>query len=127
MNPKKVDAYRKSEEVLLKQYHLEKEEHFIPVKEYEMKVRVQEIGSGLPILFIHGGPNAGTTWLELASLLPGTRRLVLDRPGCGLSEGISYRKLTLDELEELIVGVIYSELSYFKLEKTILLASSSGG
>jgi pimeloyl-ACP methyl ester carboxylesterase len=127
MNPKKVEAYRKSEEVLLKQYNLERHEYFIPVKGFNLKVRVQEIGSGPPILFIHGGPNAGSTWLELASLLPGTRRLVLDRPGCGLSDGIFYRNMTLKGLEQLIVCAIDSVLSYFKLEKTTLLGSSFGG
>jgi pimeloyl-ACP methyl ester carboxylesterase len=127
MNRKKIDAYRKSEEVMLSHYNLQREEHFIPVKGYELKVRVQEIGDGLPILFIHGGPNAGSTWLELASLMPGTRRLVLDRPGCGLSDGILYRKMTLKDLEALIISVIDSVLSYFKLEKTTLLGSSFGG
>lgn len=127
MNQRKIAAYRKSEDALLKQYNLEREEHFIPVKGYELKVRVQEIGSGIPILFIHGGPNAGSTWLELASLLPGTRRLVLDRPGCGLSDGILYRKMTLEDLEHLIVSVTDSVVDYFSLEKTTLLASSFGG
>jgi pimeloyl-ACP methyl ester carboxylesterase len=127
MNKKKIKAYRRSEELLLEKLNLQRKEHFIPVKEYELKVRVQEIGSGDPILFIHGGPNAGSTWMELASLLPGTRRLVLDRPGCGLSDGILYRDMTLQDLEELIVNVIDSVLSYFELQKTTFVASSFGG
>ena len=127
MNARKINAYRQSEEKVLRQYKLEVEEHFIPVEGYDLNVRVQEIGSGPPILFIHGGPNAGSTWLELASLLPGTRRLLLDRPGCGLSEGIQYGNMTLGKLEELIVSTIDSVLAHFNLDKTTLLASSFGG
>ena len=127
MNAKKINAYRQSEEKVLRQYKLEREEHFIPVQGHNLNVRVQEIGSGAPILFIHGGPNAGSTWLELASLLPGTRRLLLDRPGCGLSDGVQYRNMSRENLEELIVNVIDSVLAHFKLEKTTILASSFGG
>jgi pimeloyl-ACP methyl ester carboxylesterase len=127
MNSKKINAYRQSEEKMLRLYKLEREEHFIPVKGYDLKVRVQEIGSGPPILFIHGGPNAGSTWLELASLLPGTRRLLLDRPGCGLSDGVQYRNMSPEKLEELIVSVIDSVIAHFKLEKATFLASSFGG
>ena len=64
MKQRKLDAYRQSEEVLLKEYSLQREEHFVPVDGYDLKVRVQEIGSGPSLLFIHGGPNAGSTWLD---------------------------------------------------------------
>lgn len=127
MKQSKIDAYKKSEERLLKEYNLNREEHFIPVEGYGLKVRVQEIGKGQPLLFIHGGPNAGSTWLELASLLPDYRCLILDRPGCGLSDGFSYRNITLEKLENLIVSVIDSVLAYFDLEKASFLASSFGG
>lgn len=127
MKKRHVDAYRLSEEVLLKEYKLQRKEHFIPVKGYGLQVRVQETGSGSPLLLIHGGPNAGSTWLELASRLPETRCLILDRPGCGLSDGLSYKNLTLDKLKDLIVGVLDSVMVHFKLEKCSILASSFGG
>lgn len=127
MKQNKMNRYRQNEEILLKEYNLQREEHFVKVEGYGIKVRVQVAGEGPPLFFIHGGPNAGSTWLQLASLLPEYRCLILDRPGCGLSDGYSYRNLTLDKLEKLIVSVIDSVLDHFGLEKSSFLASSFGG
>jgi pimeloyl-ACP methyl ester carboxylesterase len=41
-------------------------------------VRVQEVGSGPPVLFIHWGPNSGSTWAGLTALLPDFRCLIVD-------------------------------------------------
>lgn len=127
MKQSKIEKYRQSEEVLLTELNLQREEHFVKVEGYGINVRVQVAGEGPPLLLIHGGPNAGSTWLELASLLPDYRCLILDRPGCGLSDGISYRDLNLKKLEELILNVINSVLDYFELEKVSFLGSSFGG
>lgn len=48
-------------------------------------LRMLEFGEGRPLLFIHGGPNAGSTWAPLVGELSGFRCLMIDRPGCGLS------------------------------------------
>jgi pimeloyl-ACP methyl ester carboxylesterase len=127
MKQNKTDVYRQHEEILLEEYKVERNEQFIAVKDYDLKVRVQEIGEGQPLLFIHGGPNAGSTWLELASLLPERKCLILDRPGCGLSDGLSYRNYTREKLEHLIVRVIDSVLDHYQLKKIPILASSFGG
>jgi pimeloyl-ACP methyl ester carboxylesterase len=127
MKQSKIDKYRQIEELQLKEYKLQREEHFVKIEGHGIKVRVQVIGEGPPLFFIHGGPNAGSTWLQLASLLPEYRCLILDRPGCGLSDGYSYRDLMLDKLEKLIVSVIDSVLDHFGLEKSSFLASSFGG
>lgn len=127
MKQKKIEVYRQNEEILLEEYKIQRNEQFVKVKGYDLKVRVQEIGTGQPLLFIHGGPNAGSTWLELASLLPERKCLILDRPGCGLSDGFTYNGLTLKNLEDLIVHVLDSVLDHFQLERISILASSFGG
>ena len=127
MKQRQIDAYRQSEETLLKKFSLDRKEHFIPVNGHGTRVRVQETGSGDPLILIHGGPNAGSTWLDLASRLPSVRCLILDRPGCGLSGGYSYGGITLEKLEDLIVSVIDAVMDRFKLEKCNFLASSFGG
>ncbi len=127
MKQNKIDAYRLSEEGILEKFDLKRKEHFIPVNGHGTRVRVQETGTGDPLLLIHGGPNAGSTWLELASLLPSFRCLILDRPGCGLSGAYSYGGITREKLEDLIVSVIDVVLTHFDLEKSNFLASSFGG
>ena len=59
------------------------------------EVRVQEIGEGPPILFIHGVAVAGSSWVMLANALKDEFRCILiDRPGCGLSDPIPGGPLT---------------------------------
>lgn len=61
-------------------------ERWVEVATTGMRVRVLEHGEGRPVLFVHGGPNAGSTWAPIVGRLPGIRALALDRPGCGLSD-----------------------------------------
>jgi pimeloyl-ACP methyl ester carboxylesterase len=71
------------------------------------KVRVQEVGEGTPLLFLHGGPSAGTTFAALASHLLDLRCIVLDRPGCGLSPPIGYTGPSLKEtFPKILVGCL---------------------
>lgn len=59
------------------------------------EVRVQEVGTGPPVIFIHGGLVAGSSWVLLADALKGDFRCVLvDRPGCGLSDPMPNGPLT---------------------------------
>lgn len=64
-------------------------EHWVAVPATGGRVRVLEHGVGRPVLFVHGGPNAGSTWAPVVGRLPGIRALALDRPGCGLSEPLA--------------------------------------
>jgi pimeloyl-ACP methyl ester carboxylesterase len=51
-------------------------------------VRVQELGDGPPVVFVHGANTSGASWATLAARLDGFRRIVLDRPGTGLSDAL---------------------------------------
>jgi len=123
----KIPLYQSAEEKLFNSYDLARKEHFINVEKYGIKVRVQEIGQGKPVLFIHGGPNAGSTWAQLVSLLPHYKSLLLDRPGCGLSEAVSYKNLTRKDFTDMVVAVTDSVLNYFHSDKIDVVASSFGG
>lgn len=62
-------------------------EHRLHLRALGTTVRVQEVGEGPPVLFIHGGISWGTSWADLASVLaPSFRCLLLDRPGTGASD-----------------------------------------
>lgn len=53
------------------------------------EVRVQEVGSGPTVLFIHGVAVAGSSWVMLADALQDDFCcLLVDRPGCGLSDPV---------------------------------------
>lgn len=62
-------------------------EHRIHLDRNDVDVRIQELGEGPAVVFVHGGPGAaGSVWASLAARLPGFRCLLVDRPGTGLSE-----------------------------------------
>lgn len=53
------------------------------------EVRLQQVGEGPPLVFIHGVAVAGSSWVLLADALKNDFScLLVDRPGCGLSDPI---------------------------------------
>ncbi|MEO6124260.1 MAG: alpha/beta hydrolase [Ilumatobacteraceae bacterium] len=65
---------------------MEPTEHRVRLHNLNVTVRVQVIGDGPPVVLIHGGSVAGTSWLNLVRGLDGFRCIMVDRPGCGLSD-----------------------------------------
>lgn len=80
--------YRAAERRLWKSFGLEPTERRVHLQNLDVTVRVQEIGEGPPVLLIHGAAVAGTSWVNLVQGLSGFRCIILDRPGCGLSDPI---------------------------------------
>ena len=89
-------------------------------------VRVQEVGAGHPVVFVHGGSNAGSSWARLAARLPGQRCLLLDRPGCGLSEPLTGR-LDAEGQWEVAHTQIVDLLDALELPSADVVATSYGG
>ena len=59
------------------------------------EVRIQEVGTGPAVVFVHGATVAGTSWVVLADALEDDVRCILvDRPGCGLSDPVPGGPLT---------------------------------
>ena len=83
--PRDLARFRAAEQRIWDAVGVAPVERFVDLPTGE-KLRVQESGTGAPILFVHGASNAGTSWAPLIAGLPGYRCLALDRPGCGLSE-----------------------------------------
>jgi pimeloyl-ACP methyl ester carboxylesterase len=78
--------YREAEQRLWQGVGFEPGEQTITLKSTGTAVRIQTIGEGPPVLFIHGGPNAGSTWAPIIHAFEGFKCLLVDRPGTGLSE-----------------------------------------
>lgn len=92
------------------------------------KVRVQELGEGPPMVFIHGGSIAGASWAHLAAKLDGVTSIMVDRPGCGLSDPIVGGPLReLGSLKNYADGFLVSLLDALKLDQAAVGATSFGG
>lgn len=89
-------------------------------------VRVQEVGDGAPVLFIHGGPNSGSTWMQLVARVAGLRCLLLDRPGTGLSDPLP-EPVTPTNLATYASTLAVDVLDALGLDRAHLVVSSFGG
>lgn len=115
--------YREAEKRVWDQVGLTPAEQRVSLPCTSTSVRVQVVGDGEPVLFLHGGPNAGTTWATLAPHLPGFRCLLVDRPGTGLSDDYVMRGDVLGLADRFAIEL----LDGLGLERAHVVASSFGG
>ncbi len=117
-------SYRLAEQRLWASYGIEPSEQRVRLACTGTEVRVQEVGAGTPIIFIHGGPNAGATWAPMLPYLDGYRCLLLDRPGTGLSDPYT---LNVEHLRSIASRFVADVLDGLELESADVIASSFGG
>jgi 2-hydroxy-6-oxonona-2,4-dienedioate hydrolase/4,5:9,10-diseco-3-hydroxy-5,9,17-trioxoandrosta-1(10),2-diene-4-oate hydrolase len=90
-------------------------------------VRVQEVGEGPPIVFIHGASNSGVSWAPLVGRLDGFHRIVVDRPGCGLSPPLATRFDDAASLAAFAEAFVADILDALDLARAHVVATSFGG
>jgi len=93
------------------------------------EVRVQEIGEGPPVVFIHGVAVAGSSWVLLADALKDEFRCILvDRPGCGLSDPVPNGPLkTPAAFKRFAEDLTPAILDGLELDSAHLACTSMGG
>ena len=123
MNPVSERKYREVESRLWDFYGVAPKEQRVRLSP-GVTVRIQEVGSGEPVLFLHGGPNAGSTWAPLVAGLRNFRCLTLDRPGTGLSEPLRLDRTNLPGYADGFVAAILDALS---IDRAHVVGSSFGG
>jgi hypothetical protein len=79
----RVGRYRRAERAFWDHYGLAPAERFVEVGSPPARLRVQEVGSGAPVLLVNGTGGPGAYFAPLLRELQGFRCLVLDRPGWG--------------------------------------------
>ena len=123
-----IDRYRTAERDLFADAGIDPIEHRIRVDGVNGTVRVLEVGQGAPVLFLHGGPNAAATWSYVAAAVApaGLRCLLLDRPGCGLSDPPSEIP-TSQTLPDYLPRLSIQVLDALRIEAATVVGSSLGG
>jgi pimeloyl-ACP methyl ester carboxylesterase len=87
------------------------------------RVHLLEIGTGPPLVLLHGGGGSGGFFLPLLSELRGVRALAPDRPGQGLSDPID---LPRDRYRRLAVAWVDGLLDTLEVDAAALLGHSGG-
>ena len=119
--------FREAEQRLWASFGVTPTEQRVRLPRIGTTVRVQELGEGPAVLFVHGGSNGGSSWAPLAARLPGFRCLLLDRPGCGLSGAIPRRLADYDAMATFADGLIVDFLDALELETADVISTSFGG
>lgn len=89
----------------------------------DRQLRVLELGSGSPILFVHGSPGSVEDWAPMMMKLAQHHRVVAyDRPGNGFSDGVGV-EATLADNAKTLRGVIQG----LELHGVVVVGHSYGG
>jgi 2-hydroxy-6-oxonona-2,4-dienedioate hydrolase len=91
------------------------------------RVRAQFVGAGPPVLFIHGATVSGTSWADLVVRLPGHQCILVDRPGCGLSDPYVAPSTDTDDVAARADRLVPDVLDTFELDRAHVAATSYGG
>jgi pimeloyl-ACP methyl ester carboxylesterase len=119
--------YRRAEQALWRSYGVDPEERLVRLASTGTDVRVQVLGAGPPLLFVHGGSTCGASWAPLVARLGRFRCLVLDRPGCGLSAPLPAR---FDDVQRLVTfarELLPSVLDALEVQRAAAVSTSFGG
>ena len=119
----RVERYRQAERTLWNRYDLEPTERFIDLDSPRVRLRVVEVGSGEPVLFVGGSGGTGPYWGPLVREMPGFRCLMVDRPGWGLSSPIDYSK---HEYRTVVADVLLGVHNALGLKRTHVVGASIG-
>jgi pimeloyl-ACP methyl ester carboxylesterase len=119
----RVQRYRQAERAWWTHHGLEPTERFIDLASPAVRLRVLEVGSGAPVLFIHGSAGAGAVWAPLVRELSGFRCLMLDRPGWGLSSPVDYSRY---EYRTLVTDMLKGTLDALGVDRAHVVGASIG-
>jgi len=121
----RVIAAREAEQRLFDFYGLKAKTHYIALPHLDnTRVRVNDIGSGKPVLIVPGNTGDGFPLAPLIAQLKGMRLFILNRPGGGLSEGIDHRTV---DMRQFAVQTITAVIDALGLDSVPIVAHSIGG
>lgn len=102
-------------------YSLDPAERFIDSP--RVRLRVQEFGSGEPVVFVGGTGGTGPYWGPLVAELKDFRCLMIDRPRWGLSSPLDYAQ---HEYKTVAADLLRETIDALGPERTYMVGASVG-
>ncbi|WP_062386053.1 alpha/beta fold hydrolase [Demequina iriomotensis] len=120
--------YREAEAAVWRQHGMpDPTERWSDVAGLGIRVRSMEHGEGRPVVFVHGNPTAGANLVPLVGAMEGIRAIVVDRPGCGLSDPLDYSDMTPAALMDAIARSLAAVVEQSGAGPVDLVGNSAGG
>ncbi|MBV9664058.1 MAG: alpha/beta hydrolase [Actinobacteria bacterium] len=119
--------YREAEQQLWEYVGVTPTEQWLDLRRPATRVRVQVVGDGPPVVFVHGASNGGASWATLVNRLEGFRCILLDRPGCGLSPSRPSRFDDVSQLATFAEDLVVDVLDAMAIDTADVVATSFGG
>jgi 2-hydroxy-6-oxonona-2,4-dienedioate hydrolase len=119
-------GYRAAEDALWRSLGATRDEAMLGLARTATKVRIQSVGQGPPVVFVHGANTSGSSWASLATRLEGFRCLLVDRPGTGLSPALP-RPIDVTSLPAFAENLVVDVLDALAIPSAHLVATSFGG
>jgi 2-hydroxy-6-oxonona-2,4-dienedioate hydrolase len=120
----RVIAARDAEERLFACYGLKARTRFVFLPRLGIRVRVNEFGTGEPVLMVPGNAGDAFPFTPLLPELQGKRIITVNRPGGGLSEGMDHHTIPLRELAVETLSAVLDDLA---LPHVPIIGHSIGG
>ena len=118
--------YRDAELRVWKSFGLVPTDRQLLLERTNTSIRVQNVGSGPPVILIHGSSNSGTSWAPLVAGLREFRCVIVDRPGCGLSEPLNTTFDDIARFEAFADGFVADILDSLELDRAGVVTTSFG-
>jgi pimeloyl-ACP methyl ester carboxylesterase len=116
-------AFYAAEAKVFADYGLAPGSRFLGLERPAVRIRAVEIGSGEPVLFLHGFSLCTAHWAPLVARLPTFRCIAIDMPGHGGSDSVDYDEVDLRRwYKEMLTAV----LDHLGLDSVHLVGHSQG-
>lgn len=120
-----LTRYRAAEQAMWLSHGVDITEHRVPMPDGG-HVHAMEAGAGHDVVFVHGTPSAGGMFAPLVGQLRGVRSIVVDRPGCGLSDPAGGDVSHPLGLRAAATGFLAAVIEHVATAPVDLVASSAG-
>jgi pimeloyl-ACP methyl ester carboxylesterase len=120
-----VRAYASAETRLFDRFGVPAHARTLTLRDPAIRVHVLEVpGEDPPVLMIHGGGSTSASWMPLLPHLRGRHLFLVDRPGCGLTDGFDNVDVDLRHHAVAFVGGVLDGLG---VKHAALIGNSMGG
>jgi pimeloyl-ACP methyl ester carboxylesterase len=122
---REVNRFKEAQRRVLSRFHLPARSRFVPIKSARLPMHILEVGTGNPVLMLHGGGLFAATWAQLlAPLQRNYRAYAPDLPGCGLTYRMDFHGLPFRATAENMINEIMDALH---VAKAHVIGLSMGG